>query len=124
MLKDYLTQLTPEQRAEMQDKAKLTREAKKLAGESLKQDYSDENHWRELASKIGFRMPASYIPCSDTKHLKRLLKLCKIDPKQWAEIEGYSSLKQFVIDNPEMPSYARCGLVLEYYFEKEKQKEA
>lgn len=117
MKQNNLPIITPEQRAGMQEKAKLTREAKKLAGESLKQDYADENHWRELASRIGFRLPARYIPCSELKHLKRLLKLLQIDPKHWAEIEGCKTLKAFSVLNPEMPSYARCGLVLEYYFE-------
>jgi hypothetical protein len=119
MLKDYLTHLTPEQRLEMQAKAKATREAKKLAGKNLKQDFPDESHWRDLASRIGFRMPASYIPCSETKYLKKLLKLCNIHPTGWVEIEGYSSLKGFAVDNPDWPCYARCGLVLEYYFDKE-----
>lgn len=119
MKKNNLPVLTPEQRVVMQEKAKASREAKKLAGESLKSVWADENYWRELASRIGFRMPTSYIPCSETKHLKRLLKLCKIDPKQWAEIEGYSSLKGFAIDNPEIPAYTRCGLVLEHYFDEE-----
>lgn len=122
MNKDYLTNLTPEQRLEMREKAKASKAAKKLfAEENLKTSWQDENHWRELASRIGFRLPASYIPCSEVKHLKRLLKLCKIDPKQWAEIEGYSSLKGFALDNPEIPAYARCGLVLEHYFDEEGQ---
>ena len=119
MKQNNLPTITPEQRLEMQVKAKATREAKKLAGENLKQGFSDESHWRDLASRIGFRMPASYIPCSETKYLKKLLKLCRIDPRQWAEIEGFSSLKQFGIDNPDWPCYARCGLVLEYYFDEE-----
>ena len=120
MNKDYLSNLTPEQRLEMREKAKASKAAKKLfAEENLKTSWQDENHWRELASRIGFRLPARYIPCSELKHLKRLLKLLQIDPKHWAEIEGCKTLKAFSVLNPEMPSYARCGLVLEYYFEKE-----
>lgn len=118
MNKDYLSNLTPEQRLEMREKAKASKAAKKLfAEDNLKTSWQDENHWRELASRIGFRLPTSYIPCSETKHLKRLLKVCNIDVKDWAEIEGYSSLRGFGVDNPEIPAYVRCGLVLEYYFD-------
>lgn len=116
MKSDYLKNLTAEQRVELREKAKASREAKKLAGAILKNDFADEPHWRELASKIGFRMPATYIPCSETKHLKKALKLCNIDPKEWAEIEGYSSLKGFGIDNPDWPAYARIGTLLEHFF--------
>lgn len=45
--------ITPEQRLLMQEKAKASREAKKLAGESLKQEWADENYWREPAQRIG-----------------------------------------------------------------------
>lgn len=118
MNKDYLTNLTPEQRLEMREKAKASKDAKRLfAQENLKSEWADENHWRELASRIGFRLPASYIPCSEVKHLKRLLKVCNIDPKHWSEIEGFKTLKGFSSLNPEMPSFVRCGLVLEYYFD-------
>jgi len=41
MKTNNLPTITPEQRLEMQAKAKATREAKKLAGESLKQDFPD-----------------------------------------------------------------------------------
>lgn len=119
MRANNLPKLTPEERLEMQEKAKATREAKRLAGESLKQDFgSDETKWREMASEIGFRMPSSYIPASETKHLKKLLKLCKIDPKQWLEVEGLKTLKSFSVLNPEYPAYSHCGLFLEWYFEE------
>ena len=120
MNKDYLSNLTPEQRLEMREKAKASKAAKKLfAEDNLKTSWQDENHWRELASRIGFRLPTSYTPCSEVKHLKKLLRLCRIEYKVWANIEGYTSLRGFAVDNAEWPCYARCGLVLEYYFEKE-----
>lgn len=56
-----LTNITPEQRAEMMEKAKLSKLAKKEAGKDLKQDFMDENHFRALASRYGIRLPASYI---------------------------------------------------------------
>ena len=118
MNKDYLSNLTPEQRLEMREKAKASKAAKNAFAENnLKTSWQDESYWRELASRIGFRLPTSYTPCSETKHLKRLLKVCNIDVKDWAEIEGFKTLKGFSTLNPEIPSFVRCGLVLEYYFE-------
>ena len=58
---DYLKNLTDEQRQELREKSRLTKEAKKKAGENLYQDFGDLTHWRALASKAGVRLPASYI---------------------------------------------------------------
>ena len=123
MLSNYLSNLTPEQQAEMRQKAADSRIAKKLAGANLKNDFKDEQHWRDLASEFGFRMPSSHTPCSETKQLKKALKLCNIETKVWAEIEGYSTLKGFSEDNPTFPAYARIGLLFEYKKEVDSEQE-
>ena len=120
-MKDYLATLTPEQRQENLEKAKAAREAKKKAGENLKQDWLDENHWRSLASKYGTRLPLSYIPASDTKYIRRILKKLEIDPKEWLEVEGYKSLGDFGKQNPNTPAWVHVGLLLEWWDEKESQ---
>ena len=115
---------TSEEREAMREKAAATKAAKKLAGQHLKQDFLDEPKWREMASDIGFRLPQSHIPCSETKYLKRLLNVCSIDPRDWLAGEGYSSLREFSLDNPDWPAYAHLGLVLEQHFESlENEKE-
>lgn len=117
--KDYLVNLTVEQRLQMVIKSKNTRDAKRAWGEEhLKQDYGqDEAHWRALASEAGIRLPAKYIPSSDTKYLKRILKKLNIEAKEWLDVEGYTTLKDFSVNNPTWPSYAHIGLLLEYWKE-------
>lgn len=50
-LKNYLKEMTPEQRLEMQQKATQTRLDKQAYAEAnLKLDYADMSHWEALAS--------------------------------------------------------------------------
>lgn len=118
--KSYLENLTPEQREEMRRKASETREAKKIAGENLKKDYLDMPHWRELASKAacGIRFPSDYIPCSDVKYARRVLKKLGRDVDWWKEKTGYKNLAEFGKMNPEWNAQAMVGLILEDYFEE------
>ena len=116
-LKDYLSNLTEESKQQMRIKAKETKDAKKKWGEeNLIQDFEgDEAVWRALASKVGIRLPAKYIPSSDTKHIKRVLKKLNVEISDWLEIEGTKSLKDFSVMNPTWPAYSHIGLVLEEF---------
>ena len=113
----YLSTITAEDRIAMVLKSKETRELKRKAGENL-QVFTDEAYWRTLASKAGIRMPASYIPASEGKYLKRVLKKLNIDFSEWQEENGYKTIKQFAADNPTWSAVALIGLTLERYFEK------
>ena len=119
--KSHLVALTPEQREIMLEKSRISREAKKKAGEHLKQDFGeDETLWRKLASEVGFRLAAKHIPCSETKYIKRLLKHLDRTPEWWKEVNGYTKFSQFAKNNPDWPMFACQGLILEDYFnEKE-----
>lgn len=69
----YLESLTEDQRKELREKANLAREIKKKEGESLFQDFGeDEAHWRTLASRYNVRLPVSYIPNTEIKYIKGL----------------------------------------------------
>jgi hypothetical protein len=118
MKSDYLKDITPEQRAQMQEKARIARDKKKEAGKNLRQDFSDEKFWRQTASDLGFRLPMSYVPASETKHLKRAMKKLGVDPKEWLEAEGFSRLTTFGNENPDWPAWAHVGLLLEWYVNK------
>ena len=95
-----LKNLTKEERALMLEKAKAKREEKKKAGESLRQNYADENYHRSLVSELGVRMPASYIPNTETKYLKRAAKHFGVDIKEYLEDCGVETLKQLAGMNP------------------------
>ena len=118
MNKDYLKNITKEDRALMLEKAKAKREEKKKAGESLRQNYADENYHRSLAKEYGLRMPASYIPNTETKYLKRAAKHLGVDIKEYLADCGCTTLKQLANMNPQMSAVEEVGLFLEHYKEK------
>ena len=102
------------------EKAKLAVQQKKEANAHLKNDFSDLPHWKELASKYGVRLPSYYIPCKETKYLRRLFKKVEMDIQEYLEYCGVSTLKQLVKLNPNYPAYAELGLALEYIDETKK----
>lgn len=105
---------------ESRQKAKETKQAKiAWAEENLYTDFGDdETYWRKLASDFSVRLPAWYIPGSETKHIKRLLTKLGADVKEYLEYSGYSTLKKMVAADPKWPAFAQCGLVLEWWSEK------
>lgn len=114
MNKDYLKNITKEDRALMLEKAKAKREEKKKAGESLRQNYADENYHRSLAKEMGLRMPASYIPNTEVKYLKRAAKHLNVDIKDYLEACGVSTLKKLVAMNPTVTAVEEIGTFLEW----------
>lgn len=116
MASEHLKEITPEQRADMQEKARISLEIKKEAGKHLKQDFSDEPAWRRMASEVGFRLPATYIKCNDVKYVRRLIKHLGRDVDWYKQCSGYGSLHGFYRDNKDWPMYALCGVILEDHF--------
>ena len=117
MASDHLANITPEQRLEMQEKARIAREQKKEDGKHLRQDFADEAVFRENASKIKFRLAPSYIPATEQKYLRRLLKHIDKDMNWWRECNGYKSVERWCKDNPNMPAYYLQSLTIEDYLE-------
>lgn len=118
MRENRLNDFTPEERAANLLKAREAREAKKEANEHLRNDFLDEKHWRELASRAGFRLPATYVPSSEVKYIKRLLKHLGRDVEWWLERTGYRKLQEFSEMNPDWPMVACLGLILEDHFDE------
>ena len=116
-----LENLTKEERALMLEKAKVKREEKKKAGESLRQNYADESYHRLLAKEYGLRMPASYISNQEVKYLKRTAKHLGVDIKEYLADCGCTTLKQLANMNPQMSAVEEVGCFLEWYAEKEKK---
>lgn len=110
-----LPQMTEEQRAEARIKAAETKRlAQEYAKEHLKLNYEDENHWRELASDVGFRMPVWYEQFN-TRRVKRLCKHLGKDTDWIKECWGVSTVNKIGKMNPDWTMFADCGLILEDY---------
>lgn len=102
------------------NKAREAIAQKKLDNAHLRNNFSDLPHWKELASKYGVRLPSYYIPCKETKYLRRLFKKVEMDIQEYLEACGVSTLKQLVKLNPNYPAAAEYGLALEYIDETKK----
>lgn len=107
---------TKEEREAGRVKAALTRQKRKEAATSLKTEYADENHWRELASRTSFRLANREIPASQTKYLKRILAHLELDVTFYQELTGFSKSKDFSAANPTWTAMALQGLILESYY--------
>lgn len=103
---------------EMAEAARAARLAKAEAFKSrqhlLIQKFGDERHWKRLASELGVRMPASYLPCSELRYVRRACRKLNFDYVAWFE----ERLTLFPKLNPTWPAYAHLGLVLEAAAEK------
>lgn len=105
------TVMTDEDRA----KSAAVKEAKKAwATENLRQDFQDLQVWKDLASKRGVRLPIYYAAGTEIKFIKRMAKKLEVDIDQFLESTGFTTLKQMALANPNWPSYALCGILLEY----------
>lgn len=105
------TVMTNEDRA----KSALVKEAKKAwAAGNLRQDFQDIQLWKDLASKRGVRLPIYYAAGAEIKFIKRMAKKLEVDIEQFLDSTGFTTLKQMALANPNWPSYALCGLLLEY----------
>lgn len=117
----YLQDLTTEQREELREKSRISREAKKLAGASLKKDFEDIPYWKSLASEAGVRMPSSYIPASDTKYIRRVAGKLGVDLNEYLNYCGVKNLKALARLNPDWSVVGEVSLLLEYWNEKRKE---
>lgn len=119
---EHLKNVSAEDRKLMQEKAAEKRKKQKEYAEAnLKLDFEDENHWRDLAQKSGFRLAQRYAPSTETKHVRKLLKHLGKDTSWLEEVSGVKSIKVFCSMNPSWPAFAIQGTLLENYFEENKE---
>jgi hypothetical protein len=109
-----LKALTPEERIVAVEKAKQARIQKKLDCAHIRTGYADIQHWRDLSSKFGIRLPTAYFPASELKHVKRAAKKTGVDIKDYVESTGCKTLKEFAELNKNWSAQAMVGLFLEY----------
>ena len=113
----HLSNITKEQRQEMVQKSKEKRAQKKAWAEAnLKLDWADEQHWRELASKYGYRMPNKFEKASG-KFVNRFLKHFNLDKEFYVLSTGLKNGNEEARLNPKLPAFAQVGLLLEQYNE-------
>lgn len=113
--KNNLPTLTTEQRAEMLEKARLSRELKKQNSANIVVSL-DDKYWRETASSLGVRMPPAVAQAHEFKWLKRACNKLNIDVNYWTkEIVGAKSLKEIADMNPNIGAVGMCGLLIEAY---------
>lgn len=82
---------------------------------NLRLEWEDMPHWRDLAKKYSFRLPAYYQPGTESKYLKRLLKQHGVDSGFYLqEICGVRAFKELYSLNPTFPAFVEVGLALEH----------
>lgn len=99
---------------EQKQLAQAARREKILAGESLRHDWADVEHWRMLAKSMGTRLPQSYQPATSTKYIRKIAKKVGVDIKEWIESTGCANLTEINSLNPNTPAYAMTGWMLEW----------
>lgn len=119
MNKNYLKDLSDEEREQLRVKAEQNREEKKqYALKHLKYQWVDKPHWKELASKHGTKLPNWYVPGSEVKFIKRLFRNSPLDIQDYIYDMGCKTLLEMVECNKDANAQAMVGWALEYIEEK------
>ena len=96
------------------NKAIEGRQSAIAAGNQLKQDWLDAEHWRALAKAHNYRLPHWYLPLTTTG-MEQVLHDLNLDRDFFREHFGHDlkSYQSFVDMNPKAPLWAFAGWVLE-----------
>lgn len=120
MLGKHLTPMSERsdsERAEIIEKAQQARKDKaQWAKENLKLDWEDEDHWRELSKKHGYRLPTRNQKAAG-KFVNRFLKHFNLDKEWYQDYSGFKNGNEEARVNPKLPAFAMVGLLLEQYDE-------
>jgi len=110
------TPITDEQRAQAKIQRKIEQE---YARKHLFISSKDEQFHRDLGAKLGVRMPFWWIPCTETKYIRRSAKKLGINLQDFVETTGFDSIKEFCYANSELTAFTVVGLMLEWYESEE-----
>ena len=116
----HVKNMTEEERQALQDKMQAGREARaeQIALWKTQPHYltkwSDMPYWESLARKHSVRLPPDYIPSTEVKYVRRVMKKLGVDSVWYKDHNGctYQEMCQL---NPTMSARALCGLMLEDY---------
>lgn len=114
---NYLSTLTPEDRAEIRFKSseskRLAKEKRESEAHLYKTTWADSNHWQTLAVKHSIRMP-NELQAPTLTWMRKYLNRLNIVHSEWTAACGLKSLQQWLDLNPKHTLYAFVGNVLEY----------
>lgn len=88
--------------------------AQQFARESLRLDFADAQHWRDLASAAGIRLPAWYVRCT-AGGIRRYCARLGLDLSTIEDATGCRSYREFAALNPTWPLFAIVGVLLEVH---------
>lgn len=116
-MSSYLANLSDSERKEFLESAQLARAAKREEGifyahKHLKLDYADEQHWKDLGSKLKVRRFQWYEP-ANVKNIRKAIKKVGRDAAWFTSVFGFSTYAEHVEANPEMTANALLGFVCE-----------
>jgi hypothetical protein len=86
--------------------------AQQFARENLRLDFTDAQHWRDLASAAGIRLPAWYVRCT-AGGVRRYCARLGLDLTAIEDATGCRSYREFAGMNPSWPLFAVVGLLVE-----------
>ena|SRR3990172_11399501 len=95
-------------------KAKEKREKYISDYPNLRQKFTDESTWKELASVRKIKLPLWYYTC-DPKLMKKWLRKLGITQAEYFERSGELNLEQFANRNANWPLWAWFGVTLELF---------
>lgn len=105
----HLANMTPEQREDAQRKRKEMADYYKSL--DTRQDFADENYWRNLAGELGVKLPLYYYP-ADKSRVRKFLRKLGYSQSEFEEISG-GKLDDLIELNPKWPSWALVGVCME-----------
>lgn len=114
-----LVPITAEQREESKQKRLKDQQ---FARENLYISSKDEQFHRDLAAKLGVRMPSWWIPGSEVKYIRRACKKLNVEVSEFIESTGFKNIKELSESNPKWTAFGLVSLVLEWYSQNNAQK--
>ena len=103
------TPMTPEQREQMAlDRAK----EQEWAREHLKLEWLDESYMRNLIAERNLKVAFWWKPASETKHLRRALKVVGKDSLWFKDVFCYN-IAEYSKYNPRHPAWVAQAMILE-----------
>lgn len=106
-----MIQITEEQREINKQKRLKDQE---YARNHLKTTYSDENFWRNEASKYGLKLPGWWYPASETKYVRRACKKLGVNIDDFIASTGCKNLQELAKINNKWSVLGLVGLVIEW----------
>lgn len=112
-LSKYLSELTDEQRLELQQKRKESADREKqYAEDNLQLDYLDDSAWADLAKQYGVRLPIRY-KAPSTKIVRKALRAIGKDVQWFKDVWGIKKVEDAWLMNPRLNARAVVGYTLE-----------